>query len=130
MMKNRSSLMQMGIAAMLLPAAALAAFLIALFNYFWSGNGIHGTAGALLVVISSGLIAAASLALAATSMPAWLHVTLLTLLALGIVGTAAAAYMLEAYLLLGMIVLAMIGWIALLIQPATPPSSLQPMVSP
>jgi hypothetical protein len=36
------------------------AFLDALFNYFWTGNGIHGTEGALLVVISTFLLALAA----------------------------------------------------------------------
>ncbi len=33
--------------------AALIGLGIALFNYLWSGNGIHGTGGALLVVAST-----------------------------------------------------------------------------
>ncbi|CAN5468807.1 hypothetical protein BH11PSE4_BH11PSE4_14070 [soil metagenome] len=112
---------------MLLPAAALAALAIALFNYFWTGNGIHGSAGALLVVISSGLIAAAAIALVSTSVSALLSATLMTLLALGIIGTAVAAYMLEANVLVGTMALGAIGWIAMLMQPAS--SRIQPMGS-
>ena len=40
-------------ATWLLPVAAVLALAIAIFEYFWTGNGIHGTPGALLVVISS-----------------------------------------------------------------------------
>jgi hypothetical protein len=49
--------------ALLLLVAAALALAIAIFNDVWSGNGIHGTAGALLVVISSALMLIAASAL-------------------------------------------------------------------
>lgn len=94
----------------LLFAAAAAGFLIALFGFFWSGNGIHGTAGALLVVLSSALSTAAAGSLMFASIPGWLRNTLVVLIALDIVGTALAAYMLEAKILLAVTGLMLIGW--------------------
>ena len=49
-----------GRADQFLLAASVAALAVALFNFFWSGNGIHSTGGALLVVISSALMAGAA----------------------------------------------------------------------
>jgi hypothetical protein len=96
----------------LLFAAAAAGFAIALFDFFWSGNGIHGTVGALLVVISTALMAAATGSFLFAAMPRWLCVTLVVLIVLDIVGTALAAYMLEADILLAVMGLMFIGWAA------------------
>jgi len=111
--------------ASILLAAALAALAKALFNYFWSGNGIHGTAGALLVVISSALMAAAACALllAGRIGPA-LRGTLLALIVLDIVGTALSAYFLEANWLIAAMVVALVGWIVVLASDRMPPQPL------
>jgi hypothetical protein len=109
-------------AVILLVAAALA-LAIAIFNDVWSGNGIHGTAGALLVVISSALMFAAAAALVfAGGMGRRLRGTLLALIALDILGTALAAYMLEADWLIAAMGVAAIGWLVRLIfdQPPRP----------
>jgi uncharacterized membrane protein YjjP (DUF1212 family) len=111
----------------LLFAAAAAGFLIALFGFFWSGNGIHGTAGALLVVISSALLTGAAASLIFATMSRRLVVTLTVLIALGIAGTALAAYMLEANILLAVTGLMLIGWIAQRFQgPVTPSRNPEP----
>ena len=39
---------------------SLLALIDSLFNYFWTGNGIHGSEGALLVVVSTLLLALAA----------------------------------------------------------------------
>jgi hypothetical protein len=101
-----------GRADQFLLAASVAALAVALFNFFWSGNGIHSTGGALLVVISSALMAGAAGCLLFVSLPRWLYVTLAVLVALDIVGTAFAAYMLEADILLAVTGLILLGWIA------------------
>src|SRR5262245_28685950 len=89
---------------------ALAALALSGFNFFWTHNGIHGTGGALLVVISSALMAAAAIALIERpAMPRWLSVTLLVLIGLDIVGTTVAAYFLEAYWLDAAMLLAAVG---------------------
>jgi hypothetical protein len=99
----------------ILLTAAVVALAIAVFNFFWLDNGIHGTAGAGLVVISSALMAAAAAALVvATGMGRGLRGTLLVLIALDIIGTGLAAYLLEADLLLAAMAVALVGWIAVL----------------
>jgi quinoprotein glucose dehydrogenase len=96
----------------LLGTGALLAFALSIFDYLWTGNGIHGTPGALLVVISSALMLGAIVFLyVAPLIVSWLRATLMVLILLDIVGTAAAAYFLEADLLLAAVVLSFIGWI-------------------
>lgn len=105
----------------LLATGALIALALSLFNYFWPDNGIHGTAGALLVVISSVLMLGAAVILhVAPLFATWLRTTLLVLIAFDIVGTALAAYMLESYGLLAVMAVALAGWIVSVIQHSTP----------
>ena len=85
-------------------------FLDAVFNYFWTGNGIHGSEGALLVVASTLLMAVAAWLIGARVIHGWLRVLLTVLLALDFVGTGAAAYFLEAWVLLGLDVIGAIAW--------------------
>jgi hypothetical protein len=101
--------------------AALAGLAIAAFNYFSSGNGIHGTGGALLVVISSALLWLAALALAIwPDLPRWLRGVLLALIVLDIFGTGLAAYMLEADWLLAAMAAVLLGWIIHLVADPAP----------
>jgi quinoprotein glucose dehydrogenase len=106
----------------LLFLGALVAFCLALFGYFWKGNGIHGTGGALLVVVSSGLaLVGAFVLLQWRDTPRWLRVLVLVLMILDIVGTGVAAWFLETYWLLAFLALALLGWIACVAAPRTPP---------
>ncbi len=96
----------------LLTLASLAGLALSIFNYFWTGNGIHGTPGALLAVISSALMVLATIALMLwPDMPRWLHITLVVLIALDLAGTAFAAYMLDAYWVVGAMAAALVGWV-------------------
>jgi hypothetical protein len=96
----------------ILVIAAAAGLAIAIFNDVWSGNGIHGTAGALLVVISSALmLASASVLGFARQFSRGLRGILLVLIGLDVLGTGLAAYMLEATWLIGAMGVALIGWI-------------------
>jgi hypothetical protein len=88
------------------------AFLEALFEYFWTGNGIHGTEGALLVIISTLLMAIAAALIGTRVVHGWLRTLLSVLLVLDFLGTGLAAYLLEAWILLGLDVLAAIAWLA------------------
>ena len=114
--------------AQVLLGAAIAALAISIFNYFWTGNGIHGTAGALLVVVSSVLLAAAAAALLfAGNMGRGLRGTLvvltvldIVLTVLDIVGTGLAAYFLEAPWLIAAMAVALIGWILRLVSDGAP----------
>jgi hypothetical protein len=93
-------------------AAVLTGFAVAVFNYFWTANGIHGTGGALVVIASTLLILITTIVLlAALDMPRWLRLTLAMLIGLDILGTGLAAYMLEANWLLAAMAVALIGWV-------------------
>ena len=123
---------QRHIGAHILLIGAAAALVVAVFDFFSPGNGIHGTAGAGLVVISSALMVAAAAALAfAARMGRGLRGTLLVLIALDILGTGLAAYLLEADLLLGAMAVALVGWMAVLASGRQPRrSSDQPIAQP
>lgn len=108
----------------ILLVAAAAGLAIAIFNYLWHDNGIHGTPGALLVVISSALMVAASCALLFADMGRGLRATLIVLIALDIIGTGFASYMLEANWLLAAMAVALIGWILHLVFDRAPRSRL------
>jgi hypothetical protein len=102
-------------------AGAIAGLVIATFNFFWTGNGIHGTAGALLVVVSSALMVAATCALMFFNrMGRGLRGTLIVLIALDILGTGLAAYFLEATWLIAAMAVALIGWIIHLVSDPVP----------
>src|SRR6185312_713258 len=95
----------------LLLLSALAALCVAVFEYFWHGNGIHGTGGALIVIVSTALVLAGALVLGRLPERArGMRILLLVLLVVDILGTALAAYLLEAYALLALVVLALVGW--------------------
>jgi len=93
------------------------AFADALFNYFWTGNGIHGTEGALLVVVSTLLMAVAAWLTGAHIVHGWLRTLLLALLVLDFIGTGLAAYLLEAWILLALDIAATVAWFATLAAP-------------
>lgn len=109
----------------ILLAAAVAGLAVALFNFVWSGNGIHGSAGAALVVISTALMVAAACALLlAGLLGRKSRGTLNVLFALDILGTGVAAYFLEANWLIAAMAVALAGWIVDLVTGRVPrPSS-------
>lgn len=94
---------------------------ISTFNYFWTANGIHGSWGAALVMISSllMLLSAAALILIDGMRPA-LRGTLVVLILLDILGTGLAGYMLEADWLVAAMAVALTGWIVRLVSDRTP----------
>ena len=102
--------------AWIMAATATVATALSVYNYLTRGTGIDHTSGALLVVVSSALILLAALVLAlAPSTPRWVRVVLEILLLLGVLGTALAAYFLEAYALLGLMAVALVGWLVLVL---------------
>jgi hypothetical protein len=106
------------IAIWLVALLALLAFLDSIFNYFWTGNGIHGTEGALLVVASTFLMGVAAVLIGNRWVGGWLRTLFEILMVLDFAGTAAAAYLLEAWILLILVVLAFVAWIAHVVRPA------------
>ena len=101
-----------GYGTSILLLGALIGLAEAIFDYFWTGNGIHGTAGVVLVIVSAALMVLAAGALTLwPAMPRWLRGVLLFLILLDVFGTGLASYMLEAWWLVGAMALALIGWI-------------------
>jgi hypothetical protein len=110
----------------ILIVAAAASLVLSVFNYFWTDNGIHGSAGALLVIISSLLMVLAAAALLfADGMSRSLRATLAVLVVLDIFGTGLAAYMLEAYWLIAVMAAALIGSLVRLVSDRAPGSMTQ-----
>jgi hypothetical protein len=96
-------------------AAAALGLVVSLVAYLRRGSGVDHTAGALLVIISTVLLAgdAAVLALTAQMRGRWRGL-LIALAILDVVGTGVAAWFLHAWLLLILMVVALVGWIAAL----------------
>ncbi|MDR3474032.1 MAG: hypothetical protein P4M09_20425 [Devosia sp.] len=95
----------------LLGAATLLGLIDAMFNYFWTGNGIHGTQGALIVAGSTLLQLVAFGLIAGGVLRGGLKVLFEVLIFLDLLGTGLAAYMLEAWMLLALTVVALIGFL-------------------
>jgi len=102
---------------------ALLALIDSIFNYISTGNGIHGTEGALLVIVSTLLLAIAAGVVAAGWVRGSVRIIVEILIVLDILGTAAAADLLEAWILLALIALAAVAWIVHLVRPAPSPVS-------
>lgn len=98
--------------ALVLGFGALIGLIAALADYFMKASGVAYSPGALLVVLSSlALLIAAAILASAWGRHGWVSVTLLVLSALGIIGTAFAAYLLESmWLEVGMVV-CFLGWV-------------------
>ena len=101
---------------------AVLAFLDSLFNYFWPGNGIHGSEGALLVVVSTLLMAIAAALIAYQRIHGPVRGLFQVLLVLDFLGTALAAYFLEAWILLALVALAALAWLAQWLRSSARPS--------
>jgi quinoprotein glucose dehydrogenase len=97
----------------LLSAATALGLIVSIFNYFWTGNGIHGTEGALLVVVSTLLQLIAAVWLLRGTLHGGLKWLFEALILLDLAGTALAAYLLEAWILLA---IAAIGFLMQLVR--------------
>ncbi len=101
----------------LLLASAAAGLLVSIYDYLWA-IGVSHTSGVVLVIVSTALVAGASAFIAFQSgSPRWLIATLEVLILLGLIGTGAAAYFLEAHVLLGLMVLGFLGWLVAIVAP-------------
>jgi hypothetical protein len=94
-----------------LVAASALGLIMSLVEYFNPDDGINGTLGVLIVIGSTALMLIASAAIALWLDRGRLRMTLMVLILLDILGTGFAAYMLDAYILLGFMVLALIAWL-------------------
>ena len=98
--------------AWLLLLSALVGVVVAAINAFNQGNGIAFSLGAYLVLGSTALLLVAALVLAFVSgRPRWVGGLLAFLALLDLIGTGAAAYFLEADILLGAMIVGLIGWL-------------------
>lgn len=97
---------------------ALLAMFDSMFNYFWAGNGIHGTEGALLVVVTTVLLTAAALAILFRWITKAFAAVLEVLMFLDFLGSTVAAYFLEAWLLVALLALGFVAWIIHLMRPS------------
>jgi quinoprotein glucose dehydrogenase len=101
-----------GRASALLVGSTLLGVVVALVNYFQPGNGISGTPGALLVIVSTVVLALVGFALHRRIAErrrggVLLHGLAFVLLA----GTVFAAWLLESHVLVVLVVLAALGWL-------------------
>jgi len=99
-----------------LAVLAALAFVDSLFEYVSPANGIHGTEGALLVVASTFLMAAAAVLLLTRSVHRGLRLTFEILIFIDIWCTGLAAYFLENWVLLVLSVLALLAFLAQVIR--------------
>lgn len=97
---------------------SLLALIDSLFNYFWAGNGIHGSEGALLVIVSTLLMTLAAGLIVNRWISGWVRGLFEFLILLDFLGTALAAYFLEAWIVLGLVIVAFVAWIAHFARPA------------
>ncbi len=110
MARSAHTRLQAGIS--LLSAAAVLGVAISIFNFFWPGNGIHGSYGAGLVIGSTVLMTISSILIAFDLVAwRWLRVVLMILVLLDILGTAFAAILLESWVLFAFMVIALAGWV-------------------
>jgi hypothetical protein len=105
-----------GIGSPLMAFAALLGAVVSIYNYITPLTGIDGTGGALLVIISSLLLLGAGIILSAGWVSGALRIILVVLSALGIIGTAFAAYLLESQELLFLMIVCALGWLIYLFQ--------------
>lgn len=99
--------------------ATALALLDSIFNYFWTGNGIHGSPGALLVVISTALQLIATLLIYFRIVRGGWSGLFEVLIFLDLIGTGVAANLLEARILLVLTVIGFIGWLLQLVREST-----------
>ena len=99
-----------------LTAASLLGLALAAFQYVDTGNGIAYSPGALLVTLATALILAASLVvLVDPGLPAWFGGLLYALIVIGLMGAALAAYFLDSYWLMALMIVGLVGCLAQLI---------------
>ncbi|MEP7240183.1 MAG: hypothetical protein ABI697_04795 [Devosia sp.] len=92
-------------------ALSVLAFFDAIWSYVWTGNGIHGSEGALLVVISTLLLAGGLFVVWRDFAPYWLGALFHVLIFIGFIGTAVAAYFLEDWILMILSLAGLLCWL-------------------
>lgn len=100
-------------ASWLLILASLIGVVLAMLDYVSRGDGIAYSPGALLVLVSTVLILAASMVVIVDiGLPTWLGGALYALIILGLIGTALAAWFLDSYWLMALMIIGLLGCLA------------------
>lgn len=97
--------------AWLIAVASIVGFIVSFIAYVTPHGPIAQSWGALVVLISTALMVVASLLIALAALPRWFLRLLEVLIVLDVLGTGVCAYFLEAYLLLALMVVALLGCI-------------------
>ncbi|BAT59554.1 hypothetical protein GJW-30_1_02087 [Variibacter gotjawalensis] len=105
------SLMRENLAAWVIAIAALLGAVVSLYNYVTPLTGIDGTGGALLVIVSSLILAGAAILLATCRLGTFLRRFLKFSALLDIAGTSFAAYLLETQSLLALMAVCFVAWL-------------------
>ena len=104
--------------ALLMGLFAAAALALCIYNYVTPFTGIDGTAGALLVIVSTTILILLALALQmGHGGGAGLHVFLLVASLLNIAGTTFAGLLLESRTLMALMAVCLIGWLMAAFRP-------------
>jgi hypothetical protein len=104
--------------ALLMGFAAAAALALCIYNYVTPFTGIDGSAGALLVIVSTALLVLFALALWMSDGGSQaLHVFLLAASLADIAGTAFAGWLLESHALVALMAICLIGWLMAAFRP-------------
>lgn len=96
----------------LIVIAALIALVLLVIDYFLPHGTIAHSWGALLVVISTGLMFIAGLLIALNAVPRWLVILFDILIILDILGTGFCAWFLETWMVAALMIVALFGWLA------------------
>lgn len=111
------SSMRENLAAWAIAVAALLGTIVSIYNYVTPLTGINGTGGALLVIVSSLILAGAAIILATFRPGTFLRRFLKFSALLDIAGTSFAAYLLETQSLLILMAICFVGWLLLAFGP-------------
>jgi len=102
----------MSLGVWLLTLSSAAALALLLIDYFMPHGAISQSQGTMLVVGSTGLMLGAALLVGLSPLPRWLFLLFNFLIVLDIICTGIVTYFLQAYLVLGLMVVALTGWFA------------------
>ena len=97
--------------AWVITLSALIGCAVAIYNYYAADNGISGTPGAMLVIVSTLALIVAGFILGRDMGGFVLHFILGTLALLGILGTGFAAWLLESNVLMVLMAVCLFGWL-------------------
>lgn len=105
--------------AWLIVIASIVGLTVSIINYNAADSGVAGSAGAMLVIVSSALLLFAGFLLGRDMGGFGVRAVFATLCFFGIVGTAFAGYLLESTTLVAAMAVCLFGWFIRLFQTRT-----------